>query len=522
MENSEAKKVLNLNTINQNILQVKYAIFGLIPTKADEISRELKRTPEKYPFDEVLYCNIGNPQAVGQKPITWYRDILSLINAPHFLDNEEILKSFNKDVVNRTKAILKCLPNGMGGYSKSLGNCIIKQKVMNFIQNRDDGFEANPENIILTNGASEGIELLLTSIISEPNVGVFIPVPQYPVYSAFIRLLNGKEIPYFLKEKQNWSVDIADLQRDYDASKVQNVKPRAFVLINPGNPTGNVFTKSKLLEIIKFCHKNSLILLADEVYQENIYSASKEFHSVKKLVYTLGSEYSKSFEFVSFHSTSKGVLGECGRRGGYLEICNFDKKVLNQIKKLQSTKICPNVTGQVMVSLMCEPPKPDEDSYEQYKAEKEEIFNSLKRKSVFLFEKFNSMKGIVCQPIEGAMYAFPEIKMPEKAKVAAEERGIQVDELYCLSLLEATGICCVPGSGFGQEVGTHHIRITFLPGEEKLKKAMVAFEEHHDTFMTKYSTEQEEQEEKTFPMSAKKRKQFVSLNQTKRRAKLAA
>jgi alanine transaminase len=84
------------------------------------------------------------------------------------------------------------------------------------------------------------------------------------------------------------------------------------------------------------------------------------------------------------------------------------------------------------------------------------------------------------------MYAFPSIKLSEKAIKAAGKNGHAPDTFYALSLLEQTGICAVPGSGFGQKKGTHHIRMTFLPEEDKLKEALVAFKKHHVAFMEKY------------------------------------
>lgn len=474
-----------MNTINPLLVEMKYAVRGLVPTTAGEIAKDLKQNPDKYPFDEILYCNIGNPQSVGQKPVTWYRDILSLVDAPHLLMKKDIGKIYSKDVINRAKDILKHLPNGTGAYTHSLGAAPFKKSVAKFIEQRD-GVNCDPEKIILTNGASSGIDLALTTIIADPTVGVLIPIPQYPIYSAIIKIKDGKQIPYVLHEQDNWSINVSDLVTAVHKAKKEGINPRAMVIINPGNPTGNVFSKSKLLEIIKFCQENSLILLSDEVYQDNVYSTEKEFHSIKKLVNSLGPEFAENFEYISFHSTSKGLIGECGRRGGYMEICGFDEEVFQQITKLQSSRLCSNVDGQVMTSLMCSPPTSVEESYQLYEKQRQDIYNAFKRKSKFLYQKLNSIEGITCQPLEGAMYAFPKIDMPAKAIEEAKKEGVSVDVKYCLSLLRETGICCVPGSGFGQEEGTYHLRMTFLPEEDKLKTAMVAFEKHHISFMAKY------------------------------------
>lgn len=97
---------------------------------------------------------------------------------------------------------------------------------------------------------------------------------------------------------------------------------RAFTLINPGNPTGQVLSREDLEIICKFCAKYGILLLADEVYQRNIYDENKEFVSAKKVaIETPGCE---NLQLISFHSTSKGFIGECGRRGGYMELHNIE------------------------------------------------------------------------------------------------------------------------------------------------------------------------------------------------------
>ena len=220
------------------------------------------------------------------------------------------------------------------------------------------------------------------------------------------------------------------------------------------------------------------------MYQENIYG-DRPFISAKKIVRQLGPEYD-DFELVSFHSTSKGMNGECGRRGGYMELVGMDQEVKDQIYKLCSAALCSNLNGQLMVDLMLAPPKPGDASYESFRAEYDGIFNALKRKSQMVYKALNAIEGISVQPLTGAMYAFPKIEMPAKAVAAAAKEGLAPDAMYALSLLETTGICAVPGSGFGQREGTHHLRMTFLPEEDKLAAALDKFAEHHRGFMAKY------------------------------------
>ena len=149
------------------------------------------------------------------------------------------------------------------------------------------------------------------------------------------------------------------------------------MIINPGNPTGQVLNREDLQEIIRFCRDERLVLLADEVYQENIYYPEKApFLSAKQVLMEMGPEFSDQVELVSFHSTSKGLIGECGQRGGYFECHNLDKEVQAQLFKVSSVSLCSDVLGQVMVSLMVNPPRPGDESFALYQQER----NSLHRK----------------------------------------------------------------------------------------------------------------------------------------------
>jgi aspartate/methionine/tyrosine aminotransferase len=161
----------------------------------------------------------------------------------------------------------------------------------------------------------------------------------------------------------------------------------------------------------------------------------------------------------SYHSVSKGYLGECGHRGGYVEYRNLANEVVEQLLKMQAVGLCSNHPGQVVMFLHVRPPRPGQESYPQYMKERNGIIESMKRRAVVLTEGLNRIEGITCQVIQGAMYAFPRIELPPG----------MTDRDYCLKLLESTGICVVPGSGFGQAEGTHHFRTTLLPPENRIE-----------------------------------------------------
>lgn len=134
-----------------------------------------------------------------------------------------------------------------------------------------------------------------------------VPTPQYPLYSATIAEFGMQQVGYYLNEETNWGLDIPELERALEESK-QNCYPRAIVVINPGNPTGQVLTRDNIQNIIKFAHENHLFIFADEVYQDNVYEKESTFHSFKKVLFQMGEPY-KSMELASFMSCSKGYMG---------------------------------------------------------------------------------------------------------------------------------------------------------------------------------------------------------------------
>jgi len=140
--------------------------------------------------------------------------------------------------------------------------------------------------------------------------------------------------------------------------------------------------------------------------------------------------------------------------------------------------------------LLVNQPKPGDESYESHEKEKEAELASLRRRAHMVTDAFNSMKNITCNMTEGAMYAFPRLHLPKKAMEAARAAGKAPDVFYCLKLLEATGISTVPGSGFGQEPDTWHLRTTILPREEKMEEFCNKFKEFNEVFMKEYADEE--------------------------------
>jgi aspartate/methionine/tyrosine aminotransferase len=450
---------LILSELGRAVLDTQYAVRGPIVARAQELERSGRK---------IIYCNIGNPQSLGQKPLSYLRQVLALAECPELA--RKAPGAFPDDVRANVDTILSGSRFGLGAYSDSKGLKFVREAVAAFIEKRDSDAKlhvvADPEHVYLTDGASKGVQAALRLLIASENDGIMIPIPQYPLYSATITLYGGRQVGYYLDEKAGWSLSRDNLDQAYEKSVKAGIRVRALCVINPGNPTGSLLTRDNIAMVIGFAREHGLSILADEVYQENVYLEGDRFVSFARVLAELGETGVSLF---SFHSCSKGFLGECGQRGGYMEVRNIPADVLAQITKLQSVSLCANLPGQILVYLMVKPPRPGDPSWEQYDRERRGVLAELAARAKLLVEGLNRIPGYSCQPITGAMYAFPSVDLPAG----------RTDEEYCMALLEATGICVVPGTGFGQAAGSAHFRTTILPPADQLEEVVRRIAEFH-------------------------------------------
>jgi aspartate/methionine/tyrosine aminotransferase len=446
---------VRLENLGRAVRQTQYAVRGPIVERAQALERQGR---------QIIYCNIGNPQSLGQRPLTWIRQVLALAEYPALL--QAAPEAFPADAAEAARTILAGTGgHGTGAYTESKGLRFVREAVADFIRRRD-AVEADPEAIFLTDGASKAAQAVLQLLVSGPGDGVLIPTPQYPLYSATITLLGGAQVPYLLDETADWHLDRGELERAAASARAGGITPRALVVINPGNPTGGVLGAADVEMVLDFARAHDLAVLADEVYQENVYGAGLRFCSFAA---ALVRRRLTEVTLFSLHSTSKGLLGECGHRGGYLECRNVPAEVMQELVKLQSVALCSNTTGQLVTYLMVAPPRPGGPSRARWEAERREIFESLARRAELVERGLNAVPGIRCNRVAGAMYAFPCITLPP---------GL-TDEAYCLRLLEETGICVVPGTGFGQAPGTWHLRTTILPPLDQIEAVVERIAEFH-------------------------------------------
>jgi alanine transaminase len=493
------------DSLNSNLLEAQYAVRGemvlraqshLATLRGSSSSSSITSPNSKLPFDKLVFCNIGNPMELGQKPISFFRQVTALLTMPALIDDPRSVAIFPPDAIVRARAYMNATNgSGIGAYTHSQGIELIRKEVAQFITRRDGGIESNADDVFLTDGASPAVQMILKALIRGRNDAIMVPVPQYPLYSASIALFGGSFAPFYLNEEKGWSLDLPELERSIAEARSKGLNVRALVVINPGNPTGNSLSEANIRDVLAFASREKLVVLADEVYQENVYVPDRPFISFKKVAVQMGLlnkhgkivDPSRGLQLASFHSTSKGFTGECGRRGGYVELCGFDAGVHAELYKLASISLCSNTAGQVTVGLQALPPQPGDASHSLYIQERDAILASLKRRAEKVVAALRKLEGVSCELVEGALYAFPQIRLPKRAVDAAKAAGKQPDTFYCLALLDATGVCVVPGSGFSQREGTYHFRCTILPPEAEFDAVLHRISVFHKNFMKQWN-----------------------------------
>lgn len=454
-------KVLTKETINPHALKVEYAVRGEMPIQAGKYQAELEAGKGDLPFDSIVWANIGNPQQqpnLAQPPLTFWRQVAALTEYPALLDAPAELRDayFPTDVQQRARELLEAF-GSVGAYTGSKGVALVRKHVAQFLQERD-GYEEDIENIYLSTGASGGILILFQVFFRAGIDGVLVPIPQYPLYTAALSLFDLDALHYTLNPSEHWEPSVEDIDASIAAARDAGTTPRAIVVINPGNPTGACMSLEQIQAVIRKAYEEGLVIFADEVYQRNVYQDKYPFVSFRKALLDMAKStdaeeraMSASVELVSLHSISKGMSGECGRRGGYFQLTNIDADVEAELNKLVSVSLCPPTQGQIGVDMLVCPPKEGEPSYPLWKEQTDTIYATLQHRAEKMADAFRKLPGVSVEPVMGAMYLFPQLHLSKAAWDKAADLGKKVDELYCRELLDATGICVVPGSGFGRE-----------------------------------------------------------------------
>ena len=366
---------------------------------------------------EMLYLNIGDPNLFDWEP------------PKHLIEETH-------------KAMLK----NLNGYAPSSG---IKQAVDAIAIEAEKKGIKNVQDIFVTTGASEAIDLCLTALVNDGE-NILTQTPGYPLYTAIQSKLQTMENPYYLDESNGWQPNVDDIK-----SKI-NSKTRGIILINPNNPTGSNNSPETLQKIIELAIEYNLVIFADEIYDKLLMDGKK--HSS---IASLNSEV----PIITFGGLSKNYMVP-GFRIGW-GIVSGNKSVLKDyieaVNKLLRARLSANHPEQYAIA----PSLLGDQSHLDVAMKK------LTKRRDMTVEAMNSIPGISCVAPEGSFYAFPRI------------HNIKDDAHWTQELLKATGVVVVHGSGFGQVPGTNHFRIVFLPPENILDKAYKAIGEFHNMYVEK-------------------------------------
>ena len=380
---------------------VCYDIRGPVLEQAKQLEEE---------GHQILKLNIGNPAAFG-------------FNAP-----DEILH----DVIHNLSAAQ--------GYCDSKGLFSARKAIMQECQRlnvRDIGID----DIYLGNGVSELITLAMQALLNNGDE-VLVPAPDYPLWTAAVSLSGGTAVHYVCDEQADWFPDILDIE-----SKI-NSNTRALVIINPNNPTGAVYSKEILLQLIELCRKHELILFADEIYSKIVYDDA---------VHTPIASLCDDIFIVSFNGLSKSYR-LAGFRSGWMILSGPKENASSYIEGLEilsNMRLCANVPAQFAV----------QTALGGYQSVNDLVLpgGRLKQQRDIAWELLTQIPGVSCVKPRGAIYMFPKLD-PAVYK-------IDDDVALIMDILEQEQILLVQGSAFNIE-DTQHLRLVFLPRVDELEPAV--------------------------------------------------
>jgi len=333
----------NVNANDKNTLEL--GVQELIHERAAKLKQELAQGINK-PFKDVIEANLGDSSIFGDKQITFIRQVTALACLPDLL----LDSAFPDDVKNRVRTLLRhCGGNSIGSLTNMEGLEMVRQHIAEYIQHRD-GCPASWEDVIIVPGISAAAKILyklMNYTVNGEAIGVLTPVPEFPLFSKALTEFGIEKIGYYLNEDDHWSVDVADLEETL-LQKTSDCCLRAILLVNPGNPTGTVLSRQNMEKIVKFAHEKNLLIIACEVYQDNVYEGL--FSSFKKVVFEMRSPYNHT-ELVSLMSSPKGYAGETGMRAGYMELYNINSSIKELLRSSIQIADSPPICAQDCFSL---------------------------------------------------------------------------------------------------------------------------------------------------------------------------
>jgi alanine-synthesizing transaminase len=325
-------------------------------------------------------------------------------------------------------------------YSDSKGIFAARKAIMQYCQEKGIS-GVTLDDVYTGNGVSELIVLSMNALLNDGDE-VLVPAPDYPLWTAAVSLSGGTPVHYLCDESKEWAPDLNDLRK--------KITPRtkAIVVINPNNPTGAIYSKEVLLEMVQIAREHDLILFADEIYDKMLYDAEKHI-SLASL--------STDVVTITFNGLSKNYRS-CGYRAGWMVVSGDKEMVRDYIEGLNmlaSMRLCANVPGQYAI----------QTALGGYQSINDLVAEGgrLAKQRELAWKLITDIPGVTCVKPKSALYLFP--------KLDPEIYPIEDDQQFVADLLKEEKVLLVQGSGFNW-VKPDHFRVVFLPHEDVLKEAI--------------------------------------------------
>jgi aspartate/methionine/tyrosine aminotransferase len=380
--------------VSKKVSGVEYAIRDIVL-----VARQVEKLGKN-----ITYLNIGDPVQYGFQPPQNVKD-----------------------------AMIKAIQSNQNYYAQSEGLPELRDAIAK--KEKAKGLSVSADDILVTNGVSEALDMVMSSIVEEGDE-VLLPGPYYPPYASYVRLHGGIPVE-FAVDLKNSTPDIDDIK-----SKITK-KTVAICLISPNNPTGVVFSEKSLKQLVNIANEHDLYIICDEIYDQIVFD--EKFTGIGKV--------SGDSPIILLNGFSKVHLMS-GWRIGYIAFNNSPKLVpiRENLPKLARVRISTNLPVQYAALESLRGPQDYID----------EFVSELKKRRDFVVKRINSISGLSCSNPKGAFYAFPKI----------ENNRYKTDQEFVVELLKKTGVLTVHGSGFGTKYGSGHFRIVFLPDLKTLEFAL--------------------------------------------------
>ena len=334
---------------------------------------------------------------------------------------------------NVKEALINAVKNGNNFYSTSEGLPELREEIAK--KENSKGLSISSDNILVTNGVSEGLDMVISSIVEEGDE-ILLPGPYYPPYASYVRLHGGKPVE-FAVDLNNSTPDLDDIK-----SKITS-KTVAICLISPNNPTGVVFNESSLKQLVDIANQHNLYIICDEIYDQIVFD--DKFVGIGKVA--------RDSPVIILNGFSKVHLMS-GWRIGYIAF-NQSPQLENlqeNLPKLARVRIATNLPVQYAAL----------ESLRGPQGYISEFVSECRKRRDLVVKRLNEMPGLSCSNPKGSFYAFPKI----------ETTNFGSDKEFVSRLLEEQGVLTVHGSGFGEKYGSGYFRVVYLPSLEILESAM--------------------------------------------------